>query len=62
MRYRLTRSSYDKVLAGVCGGVAEYYGWDSGKVRMAFVLIGIITAVLPMSLIYLVLGFVIPEK
>jgi len=62
MRHRLTRSSYDKVLAGVCGGIAEYYGWDSGKVRLAFVLIGFITALLPMSLIYLVISFVLPEK
>jgi len=50
------------VIAGVCGGIAEYYGWDSGKVRMAFVLIGFITALLPMSLTYLVFVFVIPEN
>jgi len=62
MRYKLTRSSQDKMLSGVCGGIAEYYGWDSGKVRVAFVLIGFITALLPMSLIYLVLAFVIPER
>ena len=25
---RLTRSTTDKWLAGVCGGIAEYFGWD----------------------------------
>jgi phage shock protein C len=59
MRHRLTRSSYDKVIAGVCGGIAEYYGWDAGKIRLAFVLIGFITAFLPMFPIYVVFGFVI---
>ncbi|MDR1513785.1 MAG: PspC domain-containing protein, partial [Propionibacteriaceae bacterium] len=29
----LTRSSTNKVLAGVCGGIAEFTGWDAGIVR-----------------------------
>ena len=28
---RLTRSTTDKWLAGVCGGIAEYFGWDVPK-------------------------------
>jgi phage shock protein C len=34
---RLTRSSSDKMLAGVCGGLAEYTGWDIALIRLAVV-------------------------
>jgi phage shock protein C len=34
---RLTRSSSDKMLAGVCGGLAEYTGWDVALIRLAVV-------------------------
>lgn len=32
---RLTRSSSTKMLAGVCGGLAEYTGWDIARVGLA---------------------------
>ncbi|NIR40681.1 MAG: PspC domain-containing protein, partial [Actinobacteria bacterium] len=31
---RLHRSASDKTIAGVCGGLAETYGWDPGMVRV----------------------------
>ncbi len=37
MPTQLTRSETDKVMAGVAGGIAEYYGWDPWLVRLAFV-------------------------
>lgn len=39
MKKRLTRSSTDRLLAGVCGGLGEYFGIDSTWIRLAFVLI-----------------------
>ena len=36
-RRRLEKSHLDKVISGVCGGIAEYFGWDAKNVRIAFV-------------------------
>lgn len=38
MGKRLTRSTTDRVFAGVCGGIAEYFGIDSNLVRILWVL------------------------
>jgi phage shock protein C len=61
MKPRLTRSK-DKIVAGVCGGLASYFGLETSLVRIGFVLIGFITAFLPLTLVYLVMWFVIPEE
>ncbi|HPH94539.1 MAG TPA: PspC domain-containing protein [Anaerolineaceae bacterium] len=37
-RPRLTRSQNDKMLAGVCGGLAQFFGLDVSLIRLAFVL------------------------
>ena len=37
---RLTRSQNDRYIAGVCGGIAEYFGWNASLVRVGFVLFG----------------------
>lgn len=58
---RLTRSR-DKVLGGVCAGIAEYFGWDPSIVRIAYVLISIISAAFPGLLVYIILWIVIPEQ
>ena len=60
-RPRLTRSR-DKINAGVCSGLANYLGLETSMVRIGFVLIGFITAFIPLSLVYLVMWFVIPEE
>lgn len=61
MRPRLTRSK-NKVIAGVCAGLANYFGLEVSLVRIGFVLIGFITALVPLALIYLVMMFIIPEE
>lgn len=57
---RLTRSSKHKMIAGVCGGLAEYFGLDPTVVRIAYVLVSIISAAFPGILAYIVLMFVMP--
>ena len=62
-KLRRTKGEERKV-AGVCGGIAKYFGIDSTVVRVAFVLICI---VLPMSIIAIVLAYaamalLIPEE
>ena len=56
---RLTRSTTDKMLGGVAGGIAEYFGVDSTWVRAAFVLSLILPG--PQVLLYLLLWVIIPK-
>jgi len=60
MANRLTRSS-DRVLAGVCGGIANYFGWDAAMTRIGFILISVLSAAFPGALVYVVLWIVMPE-
>ena len=57
---RLTRSSKHKIIAGVCGGLAEYFDLDPTVVRVAYVLISIISVAFPGILAYIILMFVMP--
>lgn len=57
---RLTRSSRYKMIAGVCGGLAEYFVLDPTIVRIAYVLVSILSAAFPGILAYIVLMFVMP--
>ena len=56
---RLTRSR-NKVIAGVCGGIAEYFSIDPTVVRVAYVLISILSVAFPGILAYIILMFVMP--
>ena len=56
----LTRSK-DRILGGVCGGLAEWLGWDPTVVRVVYVLASICSAAFPGILVYLVLWVVMPE-
>jgi len=58
--HRLTRSSRYKMIAGVCGGLAEYFDLDPTVVRVAYVLISIVSAAFPGLLAYIILMFVMP--
>ena len=57
---KLTRSSRHKIIAGVCGGIAEYFELDPTVVRVAYVLISIISVAFPGILAYIILMFVMP--
>jgi phage shock protein PspC (stress-responsive transcriptional regulator) len=57
---RLTRSNNDRVIAGVCGGLAAYLDIDSVLVRLAFAILLIASGIgLP---IYVILWIVMPEQ
>jgi len=58
---RLHRSRRNRVLAGVCGGIAEYYGSDPTAVRLAAVIIGLFTGVVPLVLVYIIAAIVVPD-
>ena len=57
----LRKSQDDYVFRGTLGGLAEYFGWSSFKVRLAFVLLTLSTAAFPGLLLYIILTIVMPE-
>ncbi len=59
---KLTRSSTDKVLTGVMGGVAAYIGVDSTLLRLAWLLIVAFTGFVPGLVAYVIAAVVIPEN
>lgn len=59
---RLYLSEKDKCLAGVCGGVAEYLNLDSTVVRVVYIVSAVLTAFIPLTIIYLACMLVIPKK
>jgi phage shock protein PspC (stress-responsive transcriptional regulator) len=57
----LRRSHDDHQIAGVCGGLAKNLGWDSGKLRIVWVLATIFTAFAGV-VIYLALWYLMPQE
>lgn len=58
---RLTRSSSDRMIAGVCGGIAQWLGWKANTVRVLYVAVSILSAAFPGMIVYLVLWFFMPK-
>lgn len=57
----LRRTSQDKMIAGVMGGAAQYFGLDANLLRVVFVAGSLLSAAFPGILVYLVLWLVIPN-
>ena len=57
---RLTKSN-NKMLAGVCAGLAEYFEWDPTLVRIGFAVLTICSAAFPGVLLYIIMALVMPE-
>ena len=55
---RLTRSSTDRMILGVCGGISKWLGWDPTIVRVAYVLVSICSAAFPGILVYVIFALV----
>jgi phage shock protein C len=59
----LYRSRTDKVFAGVCGGLARRYGWDSSIVRVIFICASVFLAMFgPLIIAYLVAMLIVPKE
>jgi len=58
----LARSRDDRVLAGVMGGIARRFGWNSTLLRVLYVVVSIASAGFPGILAYLILWLLIPEE
>jgi phage shock protein PspC (stress-responsive transcriptional regulator) len=57
----LRRSRRHRMIAGVCGGLAEWLGWDPTLVRVLYVVGSILSAAFPGLLVYVILWIVMPE-
>lgn len=54
----LKTSESDKVLAGVCGGLAQEWDLDPTLVRVLYVVLTLVTGIVPGLVVYLVLALV----
>ena len=59
---KLYLSDSDKKIAGICGGIAETYDIDSTLIRLAWVFIGLATAIIPALVTYIIAWVIIPGK
>jgi phage shock protein C len=57
----LTRSIADRMVAGVCGGLAKYMGMDPTVIRLIFVLLFFVTGP-GILLAYFIMMLIIPEE
>lgn len=57
----LQRSRQHRMIAGVCGGIAEWLGWDPTIVRILYVLLSILSAAFPGTIVYLLLWLITPR-
>ncbi|MFY9198839.1 MAG: PspC domain-containing protein [Acutalibacteraceae bacterium] len=62
MDRRLYKSRDNRMLAGVCGGLAEYINADPTVVRIVFALVSVLSAAFPGIIIYIILAIIMPEK
>lgn len=60
MNKRLTKSN-DKIMAGVCGGIADFFEIDPTLVRAAYAILTTFSAAFPGILLYIVLCFIMPQ-
>ncbi|SJM67776.1 PspC domain-containing protein [Psychrobacter piechaudii] len=58
---KLHRSRNHRMIAGVMGGIAEYFGWSPNLTRILFVIISTASAAVPGILIYLILWLIMPK-
>lgn len=58
----LLRSKDDRMIAGVCGGLAKWLGWDSTAVRIVYVLVSFFSVAFPGIIAYLILAMVMPAE
>ena len=48
------------MIAGVCGGLAQWLGWDATLVRVLYVLLSVLSAAFPGIIVYVILWLIMP--
>lgn len=54
--------SNDRIIAGVCGGIAEWLGWSPGLVRVLYVAASLLSAAFPGTVVYIILWVLMPSR
>jgi len=62
MKKELTRLPNDKIILGICSGIAKYLGWDKTVVRIIFILLFLGTGFFPIGLLYIIAYFIMPVE
>jgi len=62
MEKKLYRAQTRKMLGGVCGGLGDYFEIDVTLIRLVFVAISLATAIIPMTIFYLIAWIIIPVE
>jgi len=57
----LYRSRRHSIIAGVCGGIAEWLGWSPTWVRLLYVVISLLSIAFPGMIVYVILWVVMPK-
>ena len=58
----LRRSTTNRMIGGVIGGLADYFGLDVSLLRVVYVVGSILCAAFPGLLVYLIMWVVIPKE
>lgn len=54
--------SENRMIGGVCAGIAEYFGWDVSLFRIIFLVFSIVSAAFPGTLVYLIMWVIMPKR
>jgi phage shock protein C len=58
---RLRRSRSNKMIAGVIGGLARYFGFDPTMARVLYVILSVVSVAFPGIVVYIILWVIMPE-
>jgi phage shock protein C len=62
MEKKLYKSTENKVICGVLGGLGEYFGIDPTLVRVGYVFLAIFSAGFPGLLLYIIMALIVPKR
>ncbi len=62
MAKKLYRSSKQRMIAGICGGLAEYFDVDVNIMRLLFVAISLLSILFPMVIFYIIAWIIVPAE
>lgn len=57
---KLTKSN-NKVIAGVVGGIAEYFNWDPTLTRIGYIILSVMSVAFPGIIVYILCAIIMPE-
>jgi len=58
---KLYRSTVDRWIAGICGGIGEYFEIDPNIIRVIWIVITAITGFIPGIVVYILLWIILPQ-